>query len=325
MGNKKIIAGAVAQGIGMIHQGVQSHVNHGRQKELMGIQQQNQMKLNEQGSQLQKKMWDETNYGAQMEHIKKAGLNPSLLYGMSGGGGTTTGSQSGGSATGGGVTNAPYMGMEALLLDKQLEVLESQANKNNADADKTRGADTDNTRMDTKLKEITKDLNAQTIENKKQELRNLQETENLTVAQTKVAHQMFNVAVVDEGLKKAGIEKTEAETKSIIGRLSIEWKRLGLENIKVKIDQGKLKVDQGSLSVQQKKVSIEGWNAKIKEFEAEIKAEYPSLSNVTGKAINETYDWIMNNTLWDVAGKIFSGKSYSRDENERSRKVGGKK
>ncbi len=142
MGNKKIVAGAIAQGVGMIHQGVQGHVNHGRQKELMGIQQQNQMKLNEQGSQLQKKMWDETNYGAQMKHIKDAGLNASLMYGMSGGGGTTAGSQGGGQAQSGSVTNAPYMGMEALLLDKQLEVMDSQANKNNADAEKTKGVDT---------------------------------------------------------------------------------------------------------------------------------------------------------------------------------------
>ena len=43
----------------------------------------------------QKEMWDTTNYEAQKEHLKKAGLNPGLLYGMSGGGGVTTGSGSG--------------------------------------------------------------------------------------------------------------------------------------------------------------------------------------------------------------------------------------
>jgi len=155
MGNKKIVAGAIAQGVGMIHQGVQGHVNHGRQKELMGIQQQNQMKLNEQGSRLQKKMWDETNYGAQMKHIKDAGLNPSLMYGMSGGGGTTAGSQGGGQAQSGAVTNAPYMGMEALLLDKQLEVMDSQANKNNADAEKTKGVDTN--KVNTEIENIKAD------------------------------------------------------------------------------------------------------------------------------------------------------------------------
>ncbi len=84
------------------------------QKELMGMQQQNQKELNQQGHELQMKMWNDTNYGAQMEHIKGAGLNPALMYGMSGGGGTTTGSQGGGSASGGNgpqVNETQIMGM----------------------------------------------------------------------------------------------------------------------------------------------------------------------------------------------------------------------
>lgn len=35
------------------------------------------------------RMWHDTNYSAQMDELKKAGLNPGLLYGMSGGGATT--------------------------------------------------------------------------------------------------------------------------------------------------------------------------------------------------------------------------------------------
>ena len=36
-------------------------------------------------------MWNKTNYEAQMAHLKNAGLNPGLIYGMKGGGGVTTG------------------------------------------------------------------------------------------------------------------------------------------------------------------------------------------------------------------------------------------
>ena len=34
-------------------------------------------------------MWNYTNYENQKKHLEAAGLNPALLYGMSGGGGAT--------------------------------------------------------------------------------------------------------------------------------------------------------------------------------------------------------------------------------------------
>lgn len=77
-------------------------------------------------------MWNKTNYAAQVEHMKKAGLNPGLMYGMGGGGGATTGSASGsvsgGSApTGGGEVG---MGMQMALLQAQKENIEADtANK----------------------------------------------------------------------------------------------------------------------------------------------------------------------------------------------------
>ena len=41
------------------------------------------------GQQFNKEMWDYTNYENQKKHLEAAGLNPALLYGMSGGGGAT--------------------------------------------------------------------------------------------------------------------------------------------------------------------------------------------------------------------------------------------
>jgi hypothetical protein len=104
------------------------------QKDLMGLQQRNQMDLNKQGHQLQMDMWNKTNYGAQMEHLKDAGLNPALMYGMSGGGGTTAGSQSGGGAGGG---NAPEVketqvgngGMMGMQMASQIALTNAQTQK----------------------------------------------------------------------------------------------------------------------------------------------------------------------------------------------------
>lgn len=95
-------AGASVAGglLGMIGQGKRAKKAHNRNKELMGIQFQNQQALNQQGHELQMKTWRDTGYEAQMKMMKDAGLNPGLMYGMNGGGGQTTGSQGGGSASG---------------------------------------------------------------------------------------------------------------------------------------------------------------------------------------------------------------------------------
>lgn len=117
---------------------------HKRQKELMGIQHGNQQELNKQGHQLQMDMWNKTNYEAQLKHMKKAGLNPALMYGMGGGGGTTAGSQGGGSAAGGNAVQMHPIDIANLALVK--------AQRDNIEAD------TKNKEADTGLKGSQKEL-----------------------------------------------------------------------------------------------------------------------------------------------------------------------
>jgi hypothetical protein len=106
------------------------------------MQYQNQRKLNQQGNRLQMDMWNKTNYGAQVDHMKEAGLNPALMYGSAGQGGTT-GSQGGGSATKAQAPKAPVMDMSNMLMDAQIAKLKASAKKDIADATKTGGVDTD--------------------------------------------------------------------------------------------------------------------------------------------------------------------------------------
>lgn len=58
-------------------------------QELMNQQMRNQMMLNQQGADLSYQQWQRTNASAQVEQLKKAGLNPGLMYGQSGPGGST--------------------------------------------------------------------------------------------------------------------------------------------------------------------------------------------------------------------------------------------
>ena len=124
-------AGLVGGALGMIGQGKRAKKQHNRQKELMGIQLGNQQTLNKQGQELQMKTWRETGYEEQMKMMKDAGLNPGLMYGMSGGGGQTIGSQGGGSAQGGN-SHAPMdigASVQAGLMMAQASKLKAETEK----------------------------------------------------------------------------------------------------------------------------------------------------------------------------------------------------
>jgi len=127
--------GPIGIGLGMLEGAINQGLNQQQfqqQQELMEIAQQNQMALNQQGSDLQYKLWKKTSYPKQVEMMKKAGLNPALMYKGAGAAGST-GSQTGGSAASG---NAPQawranmqtvlMGLEAKSLEKDIENKEIQ-------------------------------------------------------------------------------------------------------------------------------------------------------------------------------------------------------
>lgn len=119
------------------------------QLKLMEIQNRYNEQMAQRNQERNKDLWDYTNYENQKKHMKAAGLNPALMYGMGGGGGV---SSSG--AQGQGVTQPTDrsiemgiqrqgMGLQLANLASQIELNKSQANKNNAEAEKTKGVDTE--------------------------------------------------------------------------------------------------------------------------------------------------------------------------------------
>lgn len=106
-------------------------------------------------------MWQKTNYKAQMEQLKKAGLNPALMYGMGGGGGGTMSSGnaqvSGGNAAAGGGEVQAMMGLQ--LQNKMM-----QAQIENIKADTTQKLNTTPSK-DQGQQEITNRLQEQILNN----------------------------------------------------------------------------------------------------------------------------------------------------------------
>ena len=140
MGDFEGMLPGIGMGVaGEIMGGINRRAQFGRQRQLMGMQQQNQMQLNRQGLELGMEQWRRTNYPAQIEMLKKAGLNPSLIYGKGGAGGST-GASSGGSAAMGKVPEGG--GMMNLARDAQMmaQIKLTEAQTKNVEA-QTRATD----------------------------------------------------------------------------------------------------------------------------------------------------------------------------------------
>lgn len=159
------IAGMGLNMLGSLFSGIKARKQHKRNKEL--LQMQNQMEIDRMGLQanlnkeqaaynqgLAQEMFDytfnkEAEYNdpaAQRQRLEAAGLNPALLYGGSAAGasGTASGSTGGGEAAG--VQALQPMGLQVALQAEQqkaqIELAQSQAAANWAQAGKTIGVDT---------------------------------------------------------------------------------------------------------------------------------------------------------------------------------------
>lgn len=135
-------ASGIAGGlVGKIGQKKREQRQLGYQKELMDLQQQNQMALNQQGKDLAYQQWLDTNAQAQMKELQKAGLNPALMYGGSGPGGATAvgsgGGAAGGSAPGSQEQKSLDIGsiLSASQMAADLKMKKAAARKTNADAE----------------------------------------------------------------------------------------------------------------------------------------------------------------------------------------------
>jgi len=175
------IGGASAQGAWNMLSGF---MQNKYQRGLMDDQYKYNRKMLRYGKDLDYEMWLKTNYGAQVDQLKQAGLNPGLMYGMSGGGGVTTGSQTGQGVSQGQASMMAPMDVASLMkLKAEIENINSQTGVNEAtekDIRETLPGDI------TKLDEEANNLVASTNELGSREMLNIA-NEGLAKANMKVA------------------------------------------------------------------------------------------------------------------------------------------
>lgn len=162
------IIAAATSAIGSQIQGIEARDAEDRaytkQKELMQDQYGYNNKMAEENQRRAKEMWNYTNFENQKQHLLDANLSPGLFYSGSGAGGAST---SGGQGQGIGLgteTGVGYgiqekaLGLQLANAASQIALNESQANKNNAEAEKIAGVDTEAVKVSTELNKRIKDL-----------------------------------------------------------------------------------------------------------------------------------------------------------------------
>lgn len=247
------IGQVVNAGLGMLLQG---H-NDRRQVKQAGRLGEQQLGLDKQkmdyGQKLQKEMWDATNYGAQVNHLKGAGLNSGLAYGMSGGGGVTAGSGGGSGSVGG--AQAPSGGGEMMgmqLLGAQRALIEAQTEKTKAETAKTSGVDTVLADKKGQIAELERSLMHDTYESvhgkalaewAKLEGEATQAQSKGIVAKNTVSEEIkikqgevLGVALANE-LRKEKINLTEEQTKAMVQGIAQKWKDLQLKEGKLNLEK----------------------------------------------------------------------------------------
>ena len=205
-------------GLGMMQGHQNERRNYRNERNLANQQYGNQRMLNQQGHDLQMDMWNKTNYGAQVGHMKDAGLNPALMYGSAGQGGTT-GSQGGGSASKGSSQMNKGVDPNAMLLKAQIEGIKAKANSDNASAEASRGYQAD-------------ESGSRTNVNKQSVIESIARTSNINEdSKLKAQKKLESISQEELNNTKQGLEQLKLD-KGLTGNALIDgFKTLGLDPI----------------------------------------------------------------------------------------------
>lgn len=289
---------AIGAGMGLLLGNINDKRQIKQQQKLQDMQIAGQKQMAEYNYGKQMQMWKATNYDAQKTEMEKAGLNPGLMYGMSGGGGTTTGSPSGnvsgGTApTGGGEASAMAgMGLQSAmnvrLMKAQAENIEADTANKKAEAAYKGGPQTD--------------LTAQQADNARwtQELQKVDLTMKHIENFEKQASQQDRLSYITTQAKTAVEQLTEAKQNAKMSQEAYDSKlnQIKQESIGAVIKNTLTQSQINATEAQIKKLSADiaqGWkgleigNARyeLEKWAQEIKANFPGFGQVTGRLLND--------------------------------------
>jgi hypothetical protein len=299
---QQIAGGAIGGGMGLLFGKAQDKRQLKQAGKLQALEMAGQRQMAHFNYGQQMKMWEDTNYKAQMAQLEKAGLNPGLIYGMGGGGGGTTqaatGNVSGQSAPGGSgeAVQLASQGMGIGMAAAQQELIRAQ--KENVEADTQnklaenpnipkKGAETvartGNIQADTALKELDKKFQEATMNDRIDTVEYEMELKKFTQAiaeqQEGILKDQRPILLREAAAKAIGAELSNALTKEQTN-LSREQQNAIKQQIKqsqAQIAKWIQEIEQGwfSMTIQDQNAAINNLlqQLKVKEFEWQKKVD----------------------------------------------------
>lgn len=238
-------------------------------------------------------MWEATGYGAQVDQMKRAGINPALLYGMSGGGGQTANVPAAATTQGNAGTAQATRGSEGMgLMIGQLGLLEAQRKNIEADTKLKEtqagesGVRTDIGHLELQFKKDSYEDNLDII---RAQFSNLQEDANRKNRENRVGDKTETDQVA-----KIQQEAIEAYLKNYLIGAQTANTEASTEETKQRIKQSEAEINKWAIEIQQKwkELDLKGKEMLIRQYEAELKGKYPGLMNVIGGAVNDVVEGV---------------------------------
>lgn len=290
-----LAGGIIGGGIGLLgglFSGNTSSKQYEREKELMGLQYQYNEKAADANQKRALEMWEATNYAAQVEQMKKAGLNVGLMYGRGGGsavstnGGNNSGVSGQGTQSGTLALQEKMLGIQMMNTAADTTLKLAQAKKEAGEAEKKTPEkallekELEIKNISLELQNQQKEINANTIVEgaaKAQEaIYNCQivatdaeikkETKETVIAQT--LQELINMQVsAFESITKSKLNQKQTEYVEeqiryyffdlMTGRISADAASKNAETMVTKV-LGELELGKGKLSVEEERL-LKDW------------------------------------------------------------------
>lgn len=220
------IAGAIGQvvstGMNMVNANQDRQFAKGQAREADARALQNSMALSDHNQKNAMEMWRDTNYAAQAEEARKAGMSVGMLYGKGGTGGTAMSVGQTSQGTAGKAETYKIQPQEVanmMLMKAQKENIEADTTKKQVEADKLAGADTAKTEAETAS--LTQGITNQKAEVKLKQaqtyLTNIQNFNEQEMSEDKINEVMWNA-------QKAGAETQIALNEQYVSDATVKEK-----------------------------------------------------------------------------------------------------